>query len=84
VVTGTGSIVASFHQGAADAWSKAIARACGWGWILGDKGGGFNVGCTAVCALLTQQDMKGLAIAHGPLREKLLKKFGVSTSSPCK
>ncbi len=49
-----------------------------WGWILGDEGGGFDIVHTAVCALLTQQDMEGSAVAHGPLREKLLKKFGVS------
>src|SRR6266851_1563297 len=50
----------------------------GWGWILGDEGHGFDVVRMAVCALLTQQDMEGLAVAHGPLREKLLKIFGVS------
>jgi N-acetylglucosamine kinase-like BadF-type ATPase len=80
VVAGTGSIVTSFRQGAADAPPEAVARVGGWGWILGDEGGGFDVGRTAVCALLTQQDMEstGLAVAHGPLREKVLKKFGVS------
>ena len=135
VVAGTGSIITSFCQGAADACTKAVARmgswgwilrdegggfnvahACGWGWILGDEGsgfdvtrvgswgwilgdeggrfnvtcvgswgwilrdegGGFDVACMAVCTLLTQQDMEGSAVAHGPLREKLLKKFGVS------
>jgi N-acetylglucosamine kinase-like BadF-type ATPase len=79
VVAGTGSIVVSFREGAADAPLDALARVGGWGWILGDEGGGFDVGRTAVRALLSQQDMgtTGAPVAHGPLREKLLKKFGV-------
>jgi N-acetylglucosamine kinase-like BadF-type ATPase len=79
-VAGTGSIVASFRTGSAEAPLEALARAGGWGWILGDEGGGFDVGRTAVRALLTQQDMEttGDTVAHGPLREKLLKKFGVN------
>jgi N-acetylglucosamine kinase-like BadF-type ATPase len=79
VVAGTGSIVVSFREGAADAPLEALARVGGWGWILGDEGSGFDVGRTAVGALLAQHDMEstGVAAAHGPLREKLLKKFGV-------
>jgi len=80
VVAGTGSIVTSFREGPADAPLEALARVGGWGWILGDEGSGFDVGRTAVRALLTQQDMgtTGVAVVHGPLREKLLKKFGVN------
>jgi len=79
VVAGTGSIVTSFRTGSTEAPLEALARVGGWGWILGDEGGGFDVGRTAVRALLTQQDMEttGVTVAHGPLREKLLKKFGV-------
>jgi N-acetylglucosamine kinase-like BadF-type ATPase len=52
----------------------------GWGWILGDEGSGFDIGRTAVRALLTQQDMQatGISISHGQLEKKLLKEFGVS------
>ncbi len=80
VVAGTGSIVVSFRQGTANAPLESLARVGGWGWILGDEGGGFDVGRTAVRALLAQQDMEttGVAVTHGPLREKVLKKFGVS------
>jgi N-acetylglucosamine kinase-like BadF-type ATPase len=81
VVAGTGSIVASFRGCPVDAPLEALARVGGWGWILGDEGGGFDVGRTAVRALLAQQqDMVtiGVAAAYGPLREKLLKKFGVT------
>jgi N-acetylglucosamine kinase-like BadF-type ATPase len=79
VVAGTGSIVVSFREDAADAPLEVLARVGGWGWILGDEGSGFDVGRTAVCALLAQQDMEstGVTVAHGPLREKLLDKFGV-------
>jgi N-acetylglucosamine kinase-like BadF-type ATPase len=81
VVAGTGSIVVSFREGTVNAPLETLARVGGWGWILGDEGGGFDVGRTAVRALLAQQqDMgtTGIPAAHGPLREKLLKKFGVT------
>jgi N-acetylglucosamine kinase-like BadF-type ATPase len=80
VVAGTGSIVVSFREGTVNAPLEDLARVGGWGWILGDEGGGFDVGRTAVRALLAQQDMgtTGTPVAHGSLREKLLKKFGVS------
>ena len=80
VVAGTGSNVVSFREGTtADAPLEALARVGGWGWILGDEGSGFDVGRTAVRALLAQQDMEttGVAVVHGPLREKLLGRFGV-------
>jgi len=80
VVAGTGSNVVSFREGTANAPLEALARVGGWGWILGDEGGGFDVGRTAVRALLAQQDIgtTGIPVAHGPLREKLLKKFDVN------
>src|SRR6266403_6044694 len=80
VVAGTGSIVVSFREGTANAPLEGLARVGGWGWILGDEGGGFDVGRTAVRALLAQQDMgtTGAPVAHGSLREKVLGKFGVN------
>ena len=80
VVAGTGSIVVSFREGTDNAPLEALARIGGWGWILGDEGSGFDVGRTAVRALLAQQDKgtTGIPVARGPLREKLLKKFGVN------
>ena len=80
VVAGTGSIVVSFRKGTDNAPLEALARVGGWGWILGDEGSGFDVGRTAVRLLLAQQDMgtTGIPVANGPLREKLLKKFGVN------
>lgn len=80
VVAGTGSIVSSFREGPGDALPEALARVGGWGWILGDEGGGFDVGRTAVRALLAQEDSEttGAAVTRGALREKVLKKFGVA------
>jgi N-acetylglucosamine kinase-like BadF-type ATPase len=79
-VAGTGSIVASFRKGPADGSLEAITRAGGWGWILGDEGSGFDVGRTAVRALFTEHDMEtsGISITHGPMEEKILKRFGVT------
>ena len=79
VVAGTGSIVSSFHEGPGNALPEALARVGGWGWILGDEGGGFDVGRTAVRALLTQEDSEtmGAAVMRGALREKVLIKIGV-------
>lgn len=81
VVAGTGSIVSSFREGPGGALPEALARVGGWGWILGDEGGGFDVGRTAVRALLAQEDSgtTGVAVStRGALREKVLKRFGVA------
>jgi len=79
VVAGTGSIVSTFREGTGDAPLEALARVGGWGWILGDEGGGFDVGRTAVRALLSQNDTEatGVAVTNGRLKEKVLKKIGV-------
>jgi len=80
VIAGTGSIVSSFREGPGDALPEVLARVGGWGWILGDEGGGFDVGRTAVRALLAQEDSEstGAAVTRGALREKVLKRFGVA------
>ncbi|KAI0044271.1 hypothetical protein FA95DRAFT_1562463 [Auriscalpium vulgare] len=79
-IGGTGSIVVSFREGAArGAPLTELARAGGWGWILGDEGGGFDVGRTAIRALLTQRDAEsaGEPVHHGQLRTAVLTHFGV-------
>ncbi|KAI0057921.1 hypothetical protein BV25DRAFT_1811714, partial [Artomyces pyxidatus] len=59
---------------------QELARTGGWGWILGDEGGGFDVGRTAVRALLIQCDAEsaGAAPRPGTLSARVLKQFGVS------
>jgi len=80
VVAGTGSIVSSFREGPGNALPEVLARVGGWGWMLGDEGGGFDVGRTALRALLAQEDSEstGAAVMRGALREKMLNKFGVA------
>lgn len=57
VVAGTGSIAYG-----RDAAGRA-ARAGGWGYILGDEGGGFWIGRSALAAVVRQSDGRGPATA---------------------
>lgn len=66
VIGGTGSIAASFkrlddekHKGAL----LELGRIGGWGWILGDEGGGFHVGREAIRQILAEHDVSALYIA---------------------
>ncbi|KAH9941906.1 hypothetical protein B0H21DRAFT_780089 [Amylocystis lapponica] len=67
-VAGTGGIVVSFREvpaGAVDAVGlQELGRVGGWGWILGDEGGGFHVGREAVRQILADADR---ASVHRPL-----------------
>ncbi|KAI0918943.1 hypothetical protein AcV5_001994 [Taiwanofungus camphoratus] len=93
-VAGTGGIVTSFREagegeGAGDdgVGLEALGRVGGWGWILGDEGGGFHVGREAVRALLTEADRA--SVKPGPplsaaesdgtkgLKNRILQRFGV-------
>lgn len=88
VIGGTGSITASFKQDA-HGTLEGLARTGGWGWILGDEGGGFHVGREAVRHLLREYEF---AILNGTplddaappssksLRAQVLQVFGVSTA----
>ena len=109
-VSGTGGIVAGFRSNDADlrpgvdAGPDAggaqqevlteIGRVGGWGWILGDEGGGYHVGREAVRKVLEQADRapldqndEGLSTANGDanktggkptLRDRILDWFGIS------
>jgi len=55
VIGGTGSIVTSFKEGA-DKSLQELGRAGGWGWILGDEGGGFHVGRETIRQIVTQAE----------------------------
>jgi N-acetylglucosamine kinase-like BadF-type ATPase len=54
---------------------EVVGRAGGWGWILGDEGGGFHVGREAVREVLRERD-EGRGVTG--LREAVLAWFGVS------
>jgi N-acetylglucosamine kinase-like BadF-type ATPase len=56
VIGGTGSIAASFRRGQDGKMLEDLARVGGWGWILGDEGGGFDVGRTSVRMILREYE----------------------------
>ena len=80
-VSGTGGIVVSFKQGEG-ARLQELGRVGGWGWILGDEGGGFHVGREAVRQILWDEDR---ASVHPPekrntastLKTRILERFGI-------
>lgn len=79
VIGGTGSIVVSFKE--EDGNLQELGRVGGWGWILGDEGGGYSVGREAVRQILMQHD-KATVQSNPPPQSKLtarfLELFGVS------
>ncbi|GLW98611.1 BadF/BadG/BcrA/BcrD ATPase family protein [Microtetraspora sp. NBRC 16547] len=62
LIAGTGAIAARIHERA------IVARADGYGWILGDEGSGVWIGRRAVQALLAALDGRGAptALLDGP------------------
>lgn len=70
VVAGTGSIAYG-----RDAAGRA-ARAGGWGYLLGDEGGGFWIGRAALHAVVRQFDGRGPATVLTPM---ILEHFHLST-----
>ena len=70
VVAGTGSIAYG-----RDAEGRA-ARAGGWGYLLGDEGGGFWIGRAALSAVVRQFDQRGPATF---LTDLVLKQMQLST-----
>lgn len=70
VVAGTGSIAYG-----RDAEGRA-ARAGGWGYLLGDEGGGFWIGRNALSAVVRQFDQRG---PDTMLTELVLKQMQLST-----
>ncbi|KIK61137.1 hypothetical protein GYMLUDRAFT_225338 [Collybiopsis luxurians FD-317 M1] len=82
VIGGTGSIVVSFTT---DSMTKddlvQLGRVGGWGWILGDEGGGFSVGREAVRQILQQQDAHSVMASpppEGSLRKSIKEYFGIN------
>lgn len=72
-IAGTGSACMSFEKQRGRL--EVVGRAGGWGWILGDEGGGFHVGREAVREVLRERD-EGRGVTG--LREAVLAWFGVS------
>ncbi|GBE81041.1 hypothetical protein BKA93DRAFT_811979 [Sparassis latifolia] len=98
-VGGTGGIVVSFRE--TDAGENngdgvnldELGRVGGWGWILGDEGGGFHVGREAIRQLLAEADRASVQAPLGApapptpvaaqgteprgLKARILARFGV-------
>ncbi|KAF5354642.1 hypothetical protein D9756_005431 [Leucocoprinus leucothites] len=79
IISGTGAIAVSFKEEKGQLIE--CGRAGGWGWILGDEGGGYDVGREAVRRILMTHDQasvkEGEAIPS-TLRDKVLKRFGIT------
>ncbi|KAI0629069.1 hypothetical protein C8Q77DRAFT_1144836 [Trametes polyzona] len=82
-VSGTGGIVVSFKQGQGDgAHLEELGRVGGWGWILGDEGGGFHVGREAVRQILWDADRASVyppeeRQTDSTLKRRVLEHFGI-------
>lgn len=58
-IGGTGAIAVGFKEDEQGSL-KEFGRVGGWGWLLGDEGGGFHVGRTAIRAIVAQADRDSL------------------------
>lgn len=80
VIAGTGSITVSFTE--VDGKIEELGRVGGWGWILGDEGGGYDVGREALRQILLANDkasITGVPLPKGVLVDRVLDLFGAST-----
>jgi len=78
VVAGTGSIVVGFRE--IDGKVEELGRAGGWGWILGDEGGGFDVGRETLRQIFLEHDKAlatGKPVPQNILIDRILERFGV-------
>lgn len=82
VIAGTGSISVSFEKTPQGKLEK-LGRIGGWGWVLGDEGGGYHVGREAVRQLLIENDEASVgdpAVPHSVLKQRILEIFGVTSA----
>lgn len=78
VIAGTGSVVVSFKV--EESRIVEIARVGGWGWLLGDEGGGYDVGRETLRQILLVHDkasVSGSPLPKSKLIENILQIFGV-------
>ena len=79
-IAGTGSCVVSFTQDISGPLIE-LARIGGWGWILGDEGGGFHVGRETIRLMMHDLANSSLGITPIPrssLKERVLEQFGIA------
>lgn len=78
-IGGTGSCVVSFEREPSGMISE-LARTGGWGWILGDEGGGFHVGRETMRQMMYDAARSSLGMEPSPpssLKAKVLERFGI-------
>jgi N-acetylglucosamine kinase-like BadF-type ATPase len=83
IIAGTGAIAVSFKEDEErKGMIKEIGRSGGWGWMLGDEGGGYSVGREALRLVLRKYDgatvSKVNTLNGSKLKEKILERFGIS------
>ncbi|KAF7321568.1 BcrAD-BadFG domain-containing protein [Mycena kentingensis (nom. inval.)] len=80
VIGGTGSIAVGFEE--TENGFAELGRVGGWGWILGDEGGGFHVGREAVRQMVQATDAASVTGNPPPpsvLTTKILERFQIKT-----
>jgi N-acetylglucosamine kinase-like BadF-type ATPase len=80
VIAGTGSNVVSFKE--VGGKIVEVARVGGWGWILGDEGGGYDVGRESLRQILLLHDksaMYGTPLPTSQFINRVLQRFGVAS-----
>jgi len=79
VIAGTGSIAATLKE--SDGKLQELGRTGGWGWMLGDEGGGFYLGREAIRQILLEHDkasIGGPQPPHSYLATQILQGFGIT------
>jgi N-acetylglucosamine kinase-like BadF-type ATPase len=79
VIAGTGSIAAALRE--TEGKLEELGRIGGWGWMLGDEGGGFHVGREAIRQILLEHNkasISGQAVAPSHLTTQVLQRFGIT------
>lgn len=80
VIAGTGSVCVALEQ--SDDELTERGRTGGYGWMLGDEGGGFHVGREAVRQFLMDEESiyPRSSVAESPLKQAMLAHFNVSSA----
>ncbi|PPQ88451.1 hypothetical protein CVT25_011578 [Psilocybe cyanescens] len=80
VIAGTGSITVGF--GEIGGKIEELGRVGGWGWVLGDEGGGYDVGRETLRQILLANDkasITGVPLPQSILIDRVLERFGAET-----